>query len=160
MVRDLDDIIIRTGSRILIPFMQLYGLYVFAHGHSSPGGGFQGGCIVAASFMLLAVAFNLNEARRRFSEKTNALFCGLGVFIYAATGVVPVFFGGNFLDYGKWNNILPVNPVMARYYGIALIELGVQIAVMAVMVSIFFDLVTAGKHEEVLEEKDAGTDLQ
>jgi multicomponent Na+:H+ antiporter subunit B len=153
MVTDLDDIIIKTGSRIMIPFMQVFGLYVYVHGHPSPGGGFQGGCIVAASFILLAVAYDLQEAKMRLTEKLNTLFCVLGVFIYTGTGFMCLVAAGNFLDYGKLSKFLPGGPVMARYYGIALIELGVQITVMAVMVSIFLDLVTAGKHEQVLEKK-------
>ncbi|MEW6263677.1 MAG: Na(+)/H(+) antiporter subunit B [Thermodesulfobacteriota bacterium] len=152
MVRDLDDVVIRTVSRILIPFMQIYSLYVFVHGHGSPGGGFQGGCIMAASFILLAVAFNLREAKKRLKERTNALFCALGVFIYAGTGYLAFLHSGNFLDYGQLGNLLPTDPAKARYYGMAMIELGVQITVMAVMVSIFLDLVTAGKHEKALEE--------
>jgi multicomponent Na+:H+ antiporter subunit B len=158
MVRDLNDIIVRTGARILIPFMQIYSLYVYAHGHISPGGGFQGGCIMAASFILLAVAYNLHESKRRLKEKRNAIFCSLGVFIFAATGLVPVLFAGNFLDYGKWSKVLFTDPIMARYYGMAFIELGVQITVMAAMVSIFLDLVTAGKHEEVFEEEKINGD--
>lgn len=155
MVKNVDDVIIRTCARIMVPFLQIYSLYVFAHGHGSPGGGFQGGCIMAASFILLAVAFNIEEAKRRFSEKVNALFCCLGVFIYAGTGAVALVFSGNFLDYGTLRHLIPAGPVMARYYGMVLIELGVQITVMAVMVSIFLDLVTAGKQEAVLEEDDA-----
>jgi multicomponent Na+:H+ antiporter subunit B len=151
MVRNLEDAVVRTVSRILVPFMQIYSLYVFVHGHGSPGGGFQGGCIMAASFILLAIAFDLREARRRFREKTTAIFCALGVFIYTGTGFLAIFCAGNFLDYGTLCNLLPTDPVKARYYGMAMIELGVQITVMAVMVSIFLDLVTAGKHEEVLE---------
>ena len=151
MVRNVEDVIIRTCSRIMVPFLQIYGLYVFAHGHGSPGGGFQGGCIMAASFILLAVAFNIKDAKQRFREKTNVLFCCLGVFIYAGTGAVSLIFSDNFLDYSSLRHIIPVGAVMARYYGMVLIELGVQITVMAVMVSIFLDLVTAGQQEAVLE---------
>jgi len=151
MVRNLEDLIVRTCSRIMIPFLQIYSLYVYVHGHTSPGGGFQGGCIMAASFILLAVAYDIGEAKRRFSERLNGLFCCLGVFIYAGTGAVALIFSGNFLDYSSWQHIIPAGPVMARYYGIAMIELGVEITVMAVMVSIFLDLVTAGDHEAVLE---------
>jgi multicomponent Na+:H+ antiporter subunit B len=151
MVRDPEDIIIRTCSRIMVPFLQIYSLYVFAHGHSSPGGGFQGGCIMAASFILLAVAFNIEEAKQRFGERVNALCCCLGVFIYAGTGAVALIFSGNFLDYSTLSNIIPAGTVLARYYGMALIELGVEITVMAVMVSIFLDLVTQGDHEGVME---------
>jgi multicomponent Na+:H+ antiporter subunit B len=130
--------------------MQIFGLYVYVHGHTSPGGGFQGGCIVAASFILLAVAYDLHEAKMRLAEKLNALFCSLGVFIYTGTGFMCLVAAGNFLDYGKLTKFLPVDSVMARYYGIALVELGVQITVMAVMVSIFLDLATKGKHEQAL----------
>ncbi|NVM57303.1 MAG: sodium:proton antiporter, partial [Desulfobacterales bacterium] len=48
------DLIIKTVCRLLIPFIQLFALYVIAHGHHSPGGGFQGGVILGASIMLLA----------------------------------------------------------------------------------------------------------
>jgi len=132
--------------------MQIYSLYVLVHGHGSPGGGFQGGCIFAASFVLLAIVYDLREAKRRFSEKTNGVFCALGVFIYTAIGWLCLLLGGNFLDYGKLSKIFPTDPVMARYYGMAGIETGVQITVMAIMVSIFLNLATKGKHEEVLEE--------
>jgi multicomponent Na+:H+ antiporter subunit B len=152
MVKDLEDVVIKTVSRILVPFIQIYGLYVFVHGHGSPGGGFQGGCIMAASFILLAVAFNLRESKRRLKERTNAIFCALGVFIYVGTGYLSFLYSGNFLDYGQLSNLFPTDPIKARYYGMAMIELGVQITVMAVMVSIFLDLITAGKHEETLEE--------
>jgi multicomponent Na+:H+ antiporter subunit B len=132
--------------------MQIYGLYVLAHGHGSPGGGFQGGCIVAASFILMAIAYDLDEVKRRFAEKLNIFFCSLGVFIYAGVGWLCLLLGGNFLDYGKLSVILPVDPVMARYYGIAAIETGVQITVMAIMVSIFLNLVTGGTHKEEMRK--------
>ena len=150
----LDDIIIRTCSRIMVPFIQLYSLYVLAHGHSSPGGGFQGGCIMAASFILLAVAFSIKMVKRRFTEAYHLALCSLGVFIYAGTGMAALFFSGNFLDYSKLAHMVPADPVMARYYGMALIELGVQISVMAAMVSIFFDLVTRGDHGEAPDWED------
>jgi multicomponent Na+:H+ antiporter subunit B len=152
MVRNVDDVIIRTCSRIMVPFLQIFSLYVFAHGHGSPGGGFQGGCIMAASFILLAVAFNIKDVTRRFREKVNALFCCLGVSIYAGTGAVALIFSDNFLDYSSLSHLIPVGTVMARYYGMVLVELGVQITVMAVMTSIFLDLVTAGRQEAVMEE--------
>ena len=61
------DIIIRTVCRLLVPFVQLFGLYVIMHGHSSPGGGFQGGVIIASSFILLAMGDGYDEVKRRFS---------------------------------------------------------------------------------------------
>jgi len=146
-----EDIIVKTLCRFLIPFIQLFGLYVIAHGHGSPGGGFQGGCILAASFVLILIAFDLAEAKKRFSEKLNNFFNSFGVLIYTGTGWMCLLLGGNYLDYGRLSRILPVDPVQARYYGVFAVEVGVGITVMAVMVSIFLDLITGGKHEEASE---------
>ena len=62
------DLIIRTICRLMVPFLQLFALYVVAHGHHSPGGGFQGGVILGAGFILLAISYDLRTARRRFRE--------------------------------------------------------------------------------------------
>jgi len=151
MIAHLEDIIIQTVCRILIPFIQVYGLYVIAHGHHSPGGGFQGGVILGASFILLCVAYDINEAKRRLNEKLDTMFCSLGLIIYSGIGFVCLVLGGNYLNYSRLGHILPVDPVNARSLGILGIEIGVGITVMAVMISIFLDLVSRGKHEEGLE---------
>lgn len=152
MIREQEDIVIRTICRIFIPFMQVYSLYVLAHGHGSPGGGFQGGCIFAASFVLMSIVYDLNKVKKRFAERVCIFLASLGVFIFAGTGWLCIFLGGNFLDYGVLTKILPVDPVMARYYGIAAVETGVQITVMSIMVSIFLNLLTGGLHEMDMEQ--------
>ena len=136
MIYKQDSIIIRTVSRILTPFIQLFALYVIMHGHISPGGGFQGGVILGASFILLAISFGMDEVRERFAERVLATFTSMGVFIYGSVGLICFLLGANFLDYG----ILPVGE--PRGMGMLGIEIGVGITVMAVMVSIFTDLST------------------
>lgn len=140
MITLLEDVIIQTICRILIPFIQLYGLYVIAHGHSSPGGGFQGGVILGASFILLCLSHDVQELKKRFSQRTNIIFFSIGVIIYSGIGVLCLLLGGSYLDYSWLHKILPVNSVEARSMGIFGIEVGVGITVMAVMISIFLDL--------------------
>ena len=135
MISRQESIIIRTISRLLIPFIQLYGLYVIMHGHTSPGGGFQGGVILGASFILLAIAFGFKEIDKRFSIRTLTIMTSLGVFIYAGIGLYCLLAGSNFLDYTF------LNVPEARGMGMLGIEIGVGITVMAVMVSIFRDLI-------------------
>jgi multicomponent Na+:H+ antiporter subunit B len=148
MIRETDGgVIIRTFSRVLVPFIQLYALYVIAHGHYSPGGGFQGGCILGASFILLVMAYDINEAKKRMSEKINTLFCSLGVMIYAGIGLACIFLGANFLDYGILEKVLPADTAHSRSLGILGVEIGVGFTVMAVMVSIFLNLASGGDHE-------------
>ena len=152
MIERIEDVIIETLCRFLIPFMQLFALYVIAHGHHSPGGGFQGGCIMGASFILICVAYDIEEAKRRMTENLNTIYCSLGVIIFAGTGIICMILGGNYLDYGFLSNILPVDPVSARSQGILFIEIGVGFTVMAVMISIFLNVASKGKHEDELRQ--------
>ncbi len=130
------DIIIRTVCRLLVPFVQLFGLYVIMHGHSSPGGGFQGGVIIASSFILLAMGDGYDEVKRRFSLGALTATTSAGVLLYAGLGVVCLMLGANYLDYAA----LPVSA--ARSVGMLLIEIAVGITVTAAIISIFHDLVT------------------
>jgi len=144
------DLIIKTISRLLIPFIQLFGLYVIAHGHHSPGGGFQGGVILGASIILLAISYDLRTALRRIREKVDAILCATGVFIYAGTGALCLLLGFNFLDYSALASVLHVDPVTARSHGILIVEIGVGITVMATMIWIYKNLASTGKYDEGL----------
>lgn len=144
------DLIIKTACRILIPFIQLFALYVIAHGHHSPGGGFQGGVILGASIIVMAMSHDLRASIERMGEKVNALLCAGGVFIYAGTGALCLSMGRNFLDYAALAPLLHCDPVMARSYGIFMVEIGVGIAVMATMIRIYDNVSSAGKYDEGL----------
>jgi multicomponent Na+:H+ antiporter subunit B len=144
------DLIIKTVCRLLIPFVQLFALYVIAHGHHSPGGGFQGGVILGASIILLAISHDLRTAVQRVREKLDALLCATGVFIYAGTGALCLVLGLNFLDYSALASVLHVDPVTARSHGILIVEIGVGLAVMATMIWIYSNVSSTGKYDEGL----------
>ena len=148
MIQISDDIIIKTLARVLVPFILLYALYVIIHGHHSPGGGFQGGVILGASLVLLVITHGLKDTQKRISEKSVALFSSLGVLIYAGIGVLCLILLGNFLDYSKLAILLNVPLAQARSLGILGVEIGVGLAVMAVMFSIFCNIATGGKQAE------------
>jgi len=134
-----DDVIIKTITRIMLPFIQIFALYVIAHGELGPGGGFQGGVIIGSSIILLALVWGSAEARDRFSQRLNDILNSVGVLIYVGIGVVCVIFGGFFLEYGK----LPFHsPEKGNHLGMFGIEIGVGITVAAVMVTIFFEMST------------------
>ena len=114
----------------------MFGLYVIAHGHSSPGGGFQGGVILASSFILLTIAYGIDEIKRRCSLATVTLMTSSGILLYAGIGMICLLLGANYLDYG----VLPLTE--PRSIGMLGIEIGVGITVMAVLVSIFYDLIS------------------
>ncbi len=156
MVRDTENIIVKTVARLLTPFIQLFALYVIMHGHHSPGGGFQGGVILGASMLLLLLTHGAQETQQRFSEKAVAILSSTGLFIYAGIGALCLLLAGNYLDYGKLTAILPVPTAEAHSLGILGVEIGVGLAVMAVMFSIFYNISTGDQPEDSPEQGAAG----
>jgi multicomponent Na+:H+ antiporter subunit B len=120
-------------SKLLLPYILLFALYVQFHGDYGPGGGFQAGVIVAAGFVLYSLVFGLPSARKVVPEWLLDTLLAIGVLIYGAVGVLTIFEGGNFLDYGALGD----SPVHGQHQGILLVELGVGISVAAAMISIF-----------------------
>ncbi|HIE07834.1 MAG TPA: Na(+)/H(+) antiporter subunit B, partial [Desulfarculaceae bacterium] len=145
---EANNLIVKTDIRLFTPFIQIYGLYVIAHGHYSPGGGFQGGVILAASVILLTLAFGLRKTMTKITEKLTVMLCSTGVLIYGGIGLLCLLLGGNFLDYQKLDIFLKVGAPEARSLGILGIEIGIGIAVMACMISIFYDIATGGDFPE------------
>jgi len=141
------DVIPKHTVRLLIPIIQIFDLYVLAHGHSSPGGGFQGGVIMGASFIMIALVWDLETALKRFSEKLAIACAGIGILIYAAFGLVPMFYGDEFLNYGILYKVLPATDSreMARYYAMLGVEVGVMFTVTSVMYLIYALLATRGR---------------
>lgn len=145
-----DNLIIRTSVRLLVPFIQLYGMYVIVHGHYSPGGGFQGGVVLGASFILLALAYDLKTSLQFMSERVNNLLGNLGVLIFVGIALLCALLGGLFLDYAALARLIPLAVEEWHSLGIFLVELGVGLAVMSIMASLFWDLASGGDMEEGL----------
>ncbi len=147
----VDSVIIKTASHLMIPFMQLFALYVVAHGHYSPGGGFQGGVILGASLILLAISYDFKKSLNYLSEKKVILLVALGVLIYAGIGVICLFLGGNFLDYSVLSKILPAtDSIMARSHAMLGVEIGVALTVMVSMYGIYLCLSSNGRFDKGL----------
>jgi len=144
------SMIIEMAVRLMVPFIQLFGLYVIVHGHYSPGGGFQGGVVLGAAFILMAIAFDQKTSIRFFPIRTNAILGGTGALIYVGTAVICALLGGLFLDYSALDRIIPLGPVAWRSMGIFVVEVGVGLAVMSIMVSLFWDLASGGSMDEGL----------
>ena len=132
------NLIVQLISQGLSPFIMLFGLYVIFHGHYSPGGGFQGGTLLAASVILTRLSSGYRVSQLQFRQEWGTPVGSAGVLIYVATGFLAVLNGGNFLDYHHlpWAG----EPAQLRSAGILMVEIGVGLAVMAILVAIYDDL--------------------
>ena len=125
--------ILRVITKLLIPFILLYGLYVQFHGDFGPGGGFQAGVIFAAGFVLYGLVFGLEALRKVLPDAVVRSGMALGLLLYAGVGVANMLLGANYLDY----SVLGPKPATGEHYGILIIELGVGITVASVLVAAF-----------------------
>ena len=140
------DMITIITCRMIVPVIQLFALYVIAHGHYSPGGGFQGGVMLGASYILIALTAGLPAALKRLTEKRALFLAALGVFIYAGTGLLCMFLGKNFLDYHILSEVLPAtSAIKARYHSMLIVEIGVALTVMSIMFLIYAVLSSKGR---------------
>ncbi len=138
-----------TGIRLLFPILLLFGVYIVVHGHLSPGGGFQGGVIVATAFFLRMLAerdFHLDHHQVGVAES----FAGSGFVILGLLGLA---IAGSFLG-----NFLP-HPVLAmgQLFSagvIPLIYILVGIKVGAEVGAIFQDMLEQDRPHEIAEEGD------
>lgn len=92
------SLVLYTGCRFLFPLILMFGVYIIMHGHLTPGGGFQGGAIIASAFLLLY----LGCPESRISEITSKLAESTGGLTFLIIGLVGLAVSGHFLT-----NFLP-----------------------------------------------------
>ncbi|HWP56796.1 MAG TPA: Na(+)/H(+) antiporter subunit B [Candidatus Acidoferrales bacterium] len=139
-----DRLIIRVVTKITTPFILVFGFYVITHGELSPGGGFQGGVLLAAAFILYGLVFGLDELEPILPRRVSDSLAAIGVLLYAGLGLVGIFTGYRFLDY---RSLGLAGSESAEVWGMALAEYGVGITVTAVMITIFREVAQAKRRE-------------
>lgn len=112
------SLVLSTGCRFLFPFILLFGAYIFIHGHLTPGGGFQGGVIVASAYLL----FYLGCRSKRISEKGSKALESLGGLVFVIVGLIGLSVGGyflmNFLPKGIPNHLFSAGIIPIIYVAI------------------------------------------
>ena len=135
------DLVLRVGTKLILPFILLFALYVQFHGDYGPGGGFQAGVIASSAVILLAITCGLDLAHRIAPQALVQRMVPLGVLIYAGTGVAGMLLGKNYLDYSVFSH----DSAHGHELGIFLVEAGVLITVAGTMTSLFYAFVERGR---------------
>ncbi len=133
--------VLRVTTKLLMPFILLFALYVQFHGDFGPGGGFQAGVIFGAGFILYALVYGIESAKRVAPASALRVLISAGLLLYIGVGYAGLALGGNFLDYG----VLSAQAPKGQHLGIFLVELGVGVTVAATMVTVFFSFAGRGR---------------
>jgi len=135
MIERHDSIVVQKIARLLIPFIQLFAVYVYFHGHYSPGGGFQAGILFGAS-IILEILVGSRKDLKRFSVRREFITATFGLAVFAVLGGTALMWQGEFLNYGVID-FLGNHTASRRYLGILIAEGGVAILVAMTLVVIF-----------------------
>jgi multicomponent Na+:H+ antiporter subunit B len=133
-------IVLRVTTKLLLPFILLFALYVQFHGDFGPGGGFQAGVIFGAGFILYALIYGIESAMRVAPAGALRVLIAAGLLLFIGVGYAGLALSGNFLDYG----VLSAQAPKGQHLGIFLVELGVGVTVAATMVTVFFNFAGRG----------------
>ena len=90
--------IVKTISSFVFPFVLIYGLYIIAHGHLTPGGGFQGGAVVASGCAMIVVAYGSIWTLGRIKERNLSVLESLGAIGFIVLAFLGLIFGGIFFN--------------------------------------------------------------
>lgn len=121
----MTSVIVKTSGRALAPFILIYGAYVTLFGANSPGGGFQGGVLLASGVILVLVTHGRKEVKR-LSENI-AWFDTFGAFVFLIVGLMGIMVGGAF-----FTNLFPNTRTMTL-----LLDIVISLKVFAGLVALF-----------------------
>ena len=128
-----EHLVLRVVSKLLIPPILLFALYVQMHGDYGPGGGFQAGVIFGAGLILYGLVFGAQALQSVAPMRLLVTLACLGVLLFTGVGVASMIGGGSFLEYGA----LAADAASGNHVGIIIIEIAVGVTVASVMTVIF-----------------------
>lgn len=118
--RSKSGFILKVGSKIILPIVIIVGVYIITHGHLSPGGGFQGGAMIAAALLLMAIS----DPQFIPSIKQFKLLEGLSGTIFIILGLVGIsvsgYFLSNYMDTGMIGTLASAGiiPILYMFIGL------------------------------------------
>jgi multicomponent Na+:H+ antiporter subunit B len=120
-------VIVQTIARLVAGMAFLFGCYVILHGHLTPGGGFAGGVIVAAAFILVSLAFGSVENVEQHRYTFSSVFESLGGLGFLFLGLAGYLTGHSFL-FNLWALVgRPLHLVSAGIIPLANIMIGIKV---------------------------------
>lgn len=138
-------VIVKTISRLLFPFVVLFGVYIVVHGHLTPGGGFPGGVIIAAAIVVLLLAYGIEQAQKKVGFLHAEVLEGIGGITIVILGLFGLLLGTYFLQ-----NVFPTGGLGQLFSAgnLPLLYLGVGVKVAAGILLIFYAMLIASREEK------------
>lgn len=137
----MNDIIVKTITRIVVPFVQVYGIFIILHGHISPGGGFSGGAMVGTSLILYTLVFGMDRSKKKFSHRASEIAESGGVLVFFIIGIIGIILGGSFLANRDAGFPMGESGALLSAGMIPLLMIAIGIKVASTMITLFHLLI-------------------
>ncbi len=132
------SLILPTATTYLMPVLVLFSLFLLLRGHNEPGGGFAGGLVAAAAFVLLSIASGVAVARRALQIDPRSMI-GVGLLLMIVSGLIaPLLSGEPYLTSHWWK--IPVGDYEVALGTPLLFDIGVYLGVAGTILLIAFSL--------------------
>jgi multicomponent Na+:H+ antiporter subunit B len=132
------SLILVTAARLLSPLLLVFSVFLLLRGHNEPGGGFAGGLVAAAAFILLAVSRDPATARRALHVEPQALI-GAGLLVAIGAGLVGLLMGEPLLS-GQWFDIVLPDGETLKLGTPLFFDVGVYLVVMGATLTMVLTL--------------------
>ncbi|QGT99423.1 Na(+) H(+) antiporter subunit B [Candidatus Syntrophocurvum alkaliphilum] len=90
------NLFFNTVVRTILFIILVFSIYLFFAGHNNPGGGFIGGLMTSAAFVLLYICFDI-ETVEKIIPFNYVFLIVLGLLLATGTGIIGIFFGYPYL---------------------------------------------------------------
>ena len=132
----MSSLILSATARFLMPILLMFSLFLLERGHNLPGGGFVGGLVASAAFMLYAIAYDVQSARQLLRVDTIALL-GTGLFLALGSGLPGLLRGQSFMT-GLWPD--HAFPIVGKLGTPMVFDAGVYLVVLGATLTVLFAL--------------------
>jgi multicomponent Na+:H+ antiporter subunit A len=137
-VRFSRSVVLDVGVRATFHTVLLFSVFLLFAGHNAPGGGFIGGLVASAAFMLRYVGGGAGEVQRAEPVAPEVLLGG-GIVIAVSAGLGSLLAGGEFLESGYRQLDVPVLGKVSMS-SVLVFDVGVYLVVVGLVVGILRSL--------------------
>jgi multicomponent Na+:H+ antiporter subunit B len=132
----MPSLVLRTTTRLLLPLLLVFSVFLLLRGHNAPGGGFVGGLGAATAFVLYALASGVDAARQALGVDPKRL-AAAGLLVALASGCVALVAARPFMT-GLW--LAGAWPVVGKIGTPVVFDGGVYLLVAGITLTIVFAL--------------------
>jgi multisubunit Na+/H+ antiporter MnhB subunit len=134
----MESVILQIAARHMRPLLVILSLVVLYRGHNEPGGGFIGGLMLGAAYILYAMGFGVQKTQKSIPISP-VILTGIGLLLALASGLVAVLHGHVFMT-GEWTTLFFGSSFELKLGTPLLFDLGVYFTVAGMLMLVMFSI--------------------